>query len=96
MSENLKIVVVAEKTNVSAQGEFANQRRTAVFNENTTLKEVLDWARKRNDTLALFDSWDSARITLSEDEITHPKKSLHGLFSTDEKKGEPSEGDIPF
>lgn len=96
MSDSLKVVVVAEKTNVSAHGEFANQRRTAVFNENTTLKEVLDWARKRNDMLALLDTWDSARITISEDEITHPKKSLNDLFSTDERTSEQSEGNIPF
>lgn len=96
MSDSLKVVVVAEKTNVSAHGEFANQRRTAVFNENTTLKEVLDWARKRNDMLALLDTWEGARITISEDEITNPRKSLNDLFPANEETGEQSRGNIPF
>lgn len=81
MSETRKIVVIAEKTSMSAHGELDSKRRTAVFSETTTLKEVLDWARERNDSIAsMLGQWSNARLTISEDEISNPQKSLTNPF----------------
>lgn len=82
MAEARKIVVIAEKTSMSAHGELDSKRRTAVFNETTTLKEVLDWARERNDSIAsMLGQWANARITISEDEISNPKPQRSDPFS---------------
>ncbi len=75
MSEDPKVVIIAEKINMSSRGELDNKRRTAVFSETTTLKEILDWARMRNDVVAsMFGEWKNAQISISEDEISNPQK----------------------
>ena len=83
MSENRKIVVIAEKSSVhGAHGEHVEKdRRTAVFDDNTTLREIVDWAKERNEEFNMY-FWENAKISIHEDEVTKPKRDMDvGFFA---------------
>ena len=77
-----KVVVIVEKKDQSpTSGEYCFRRRTAVFDESVTLKEVLSWARQ---DINLIENWDSAAVTILEDEITNPSQSVKKIAELSE------------
>ena len=81
MADRRFVVVASRLVQAEQNSEFA--KRTVVFNENTTLKEVYDWLRCKSDdsigSMLAGSTWWDASVQIYEDEAT---KEEHKLFGT--------------
>ena len=80
-----RIVALAEKLERSEESSEI-ERRTTVFDKTSTLKEVFDWLRCKNESASrrfvFGNRWWNARLCIYEDEATRELNPYNKLGSS--------------